>query len=236
MKMDIPDPRDIDEDPEDRSRQIRILLADDHALLRAGIRSLLRDLDGFEVVGEAADGNEAVRLIESLEPDVALIDVSMPGMTGLEVAAYVGFSGQPTKVIIVSMHKENAFVQHSIRAGAVGYLLKDCGTSELELAIRAVIRGEIYLSPSISCSLATSLIHGPGGRAEADRRPLTQRQSDILRLIAEGTNTKSIAGRLGISAKTVETHRAQIMERLDIHDVAGLVRYAIRMGMITSEA
>ncbi len=217
---------------------IRILIADDHSLLRAGLRSLLKDVAGFEVVGEAADGREALDLIESLRPDVALVDISMPGMTGLDVAAgvsRVNTDGQSTRVIIVSMHKEAAFVQHSLRAGATGYLLKDCGTHELESAIRAVVQGETYLSPAVSVHLVTDLLRGSQG-PDGGRKPLTQRQSDVLRLIAQGTNTKSIANRLSISVKTVETHRAQIMERLDIHDVAGLVRYAIRTGMITPEA
>lgn len=213
---------------------IRILIADDHSLLRAGLRSLLANFDGFEVVGEAADGREAVDMIESLKPDVALVDISMPGMTGLDVASRVGIGSGPTKVVIVSMHKESAFVQHSLRAGAMGYLLKDCGTHELESAIRAVMRGETYLSPSISRHVVTDLLRGTAG-AEGARKPLTQRQLDVLRMIAQGTTTKAIAHRLGISAKTVETHRAQIMERLNIHDVAGLVRYAIRMGMISPE-
>jgi DNA-binding NarL/FixJ family response regulator len=213
---------------------IRILIADDHSLLRAGLRSLLANLDGFEVVGEAADGREALDLIESLKPDVALVDISMPGMTGLDVTARVVLECGETKVVIVSMHKESAFVQHSLSAGAMGYLLKDCGTHELESAIRAVMRGETYLSPSISGHVVTDLLRGAHG-SEGARKPLTQRQLDVLRMIAQGTTTKAIAHRLGISAKTVETHRAQIMERLNIHDVAGLVRYAIRMGMISPE-
>jgi DNA-binding NarL/FixJ family response regulator len=136
--------------------------------------------------------------------------------------------------VIVSMHKEGAFVQHSLRAGAMGYLLKDCGTHELESAIRAVIQGETYLSPSITGFVVSGFMRGPTA-PDGGRKPLTQRQSDVLRLIVQGTNTKAIAGRLGISVKTVETHRAQIMERLGIHDVAGLVRYAIRIGMISTE-
>lgn len=215
---------------------IRILIADDHALLRAGLRVLLQGVDGFEVIGEAADGREALDLIETLRPDVALVDISMPGMTGIDVAARVGNGPGPTKVVIVSMHKESAFVQHSMRAGAMGYLLKDCGTYELESAIRAVIQGKTYLSPSLSNQIALDLLRRSPRSNGNHRRPLTDRQSDVLRLIVEGTNTKTIAKQLGISAKTVETHRAQIMERLDIHDIAGLVRYAIRAGIISSDA
>jgi len=227
--LDSEKPRGTRNDP------VRILIADDHSLLRAGLRSLLENVEGFEVIGEAADGREALHLIESLEPDVALVDVSMPSMTGLDVAACISHSAAVTKVIMVSMHKESAYVQHALSAGAVGYLLKDCGTNELESAIRAVIHGEIYLSPSISGHVVTKLIRGTIGLTQNERRPLTQRQADVLRLIAEGTNTKAIASRLGISIKTVETHRAQIMERLGIHEVAGLVRYAIRVGMISTE-
>lgn len=224
-----------DEPPGAQLGPIRILIADDHSLLRAGLRSLLENLEGFEVVGEAANGYEALDLIDSLRPDVALVDISMPEMTGLEVALKANIAFDSTKVIIVSMHKESAFVQHSLKAGAKGYLLKDCGTHELESAIRAVMRGQTYLSPSISGQVVHELMDG-SNRPDAVQKPLTQRQSDILRLIAEGKTTKAIANRLDISVKTVETHRAKIMGRLNIHDVAGLVRYAIRVGMISPES
>jgi DNA-binding NarL/FixJ family response regulator len=213
---------------------IRVILADDHTLLRAGIRSLLEGLPGVEVVAEAADGLTALALTEAHRPDVILMDIAMPNLSGLDVAARLGRERPEVKVIILSMHKDEEYVRRAILGGAAGYLLKDSDTEELGLALRAVARGEIYLSPAVSTHLVAGYREQAGGQA-APVGGLTQRQQEVLRLIAEGKTTKAIARTLGISIKTVESHRTLLMERLGIHDVAGLVRYAIRVGLVTSE-
>jgi DNA-binding NarL/FixJ family response regulator len=214
---------------------IRVLLADDHNLLRAGIRALLVTMPGIEVVGEAANGLEALGLVEARLPEVVLTDIAMPGLNGLELAARVTHRFPEIKVIILSMHADAQYVAQGLRAGASGYLLKDSCTAELELAIRAVAHGDSYLSPAVSKQVIADFVSRPEDDVES-LRILTPRQREVLRLIAEGQTTKRIALALDISAKTVETHRAQLMERLDIHDVAGLVRYAIRNGLVKSDA
>jgi DNA-binding NarL/FixJ family response regulator len=210
---------------------IRILLADDHALVRAGFRALLEGLAGFQVVAEAGDGPEALRLVDVHHPDVVLLDVTMPGLTGLEVAAQLVQVSPQIRVIMLSMHATEEFVLQALRAGAAGYLLKDAGTDELETAVRTVAAGETYLSPSVSKHVVAGYLQ----RVRTPTSPLEQltpRQRDVLRLIAEGMTNKEIARRLNISGKTVESHRTQLMERLDIHDIAGLVRFAIRVGLV----
>jgi DNA-binding NarL/FixJ family response regulator len=220
---------------------IRVLLADDHALVRAGIRALLQNLEGIEVIGEADDGREALRLIEELRPDVVLMDIAMPGLNGLEAAARASKEFPGARVIILSMYATEEYVLQAVRSGAAGYLLKGARLPELELAVTSVARGESYLSPAASKHVVSGYVqrgHEGAGRAEADTKPadrLTPRQREILQLIAEGATTKEIAQTLGISAKTVEMHRAQLMERLGIYDVAGLVRYAIRVGLVTPD-
>ena len=213
---------------------IRVLLADDHALVRAGVRSLLETLRDVVVIAEAADGAEALALIAAHRPDVALLDINMPKLSGLEVTARAAGSVPPTRVLIVSMHVDEEYVREAIRAGAAGYLLKDSGTSELETAIRAVARGETYLSPAASTHLVAGFQRHESGEAPAPD-PLTPRQREVLRLVAEGLPTKAIARKLGISVKTAEAHRTQLMDRLDIHEIAGLVRYAIRTGLVAAE-
>jgi DNA-binding NarL/FixJ family response regulator len=213
---------------------IRVILADDHTLLRAGLRALLEDLPGVEVVGEAVDGLVALALAEALRPDVVLMDISMPGLGGLDAATRLRGERPEVRVLILSMHKDEAYVRRAVEAGAAGYLLKDSDTEELDLALRAVARGESYFSPAAS----THLVAGYGTRAgERAGAPggLTGRQREVLCLIAAGRTTKAIARHLDISVKTVETHRALLMDRLGIHDVAGLVRYAIRTGLISAE-
>ncbi len=220
---------------------IRVLLADDHNLVRAGIRSLIQELSGIEVIAEASDGREALSLIEIHRPDVVLMDIAMSGLNGLEATARVVRDFPTVRVIILSMHANEEYVWQALRSGAAGYMLKDAGTAELELAIKAVARGETYLSPPISKQVIDDYIQRVGGEVDKEKleRPLserlTQRQKEILQLIAEGHTTQAIAQELNISVKTVETHRMQLMERLDIHDIAGLVRYAIRIGLVRSD-
>lgn len=211
----------------------RILLVDDHALVRAGMRSLLHEIPGVEVVAEAADGAEALRLAAELRPDVVLLDIAMKGMNGLDAAARLREQLPGAKVIVLSMHTSEEYVLLALRAGAAGYLIKDSATSELELALKAVARGETYLSPAISRQVVDGYVQRVGAAAAPD--PLTPRQREVLKRIAEGRSTKEIAYELKLSVKTVETHRAQIMERLGIRDVAGLVRYAMRAGLVPPE-
>jgi len=214
---------------------IRVLVADDHALFRAGVRKLLQSFEGIDVVGEAGDGQEALQLSGTQRPDVLLMDIGMPGLNGVEAAARLTREGPRPRVIILSMHTGEEHVLRAIRAGAAGYLLKDAKPAELETAVRAVARGEIYLSPAISRYVVEDYVR----RGGADPGPLdrlTPRQREVLQLIAEGNTTKAIASRLGLSVKTVETHRAQLMERLDVRDVAALVRLAIRLGLVESES
>lgn len=214
---------------------IRVLLADNHTLVRAGLRALLESLEAVQVVAEANEGREALRLIETHKPDVVLMDVAMPEMNGLEATARAVQEFPNVRVIILSMHANEEYVLQALRAGAMGYVLKDSGVSELELALRAVSKGEAYLSPAVSKHVVSDYVRRVGGEASSPTQ-LTPRQRQILQLLAEGRSMKEIAQLLYISVKTVETHRAQLMERLDIHDVAGLVRYAIRTGLVTPEA
>ena len=218
---------------------MRVLLADDHALVRAGIRALLAGLPDVESVVEAGDGQEALTVLRETKPDLALIDIAMPGLNGLELAARVAREAPGTRLVILSMHGTPAHVAQALRAGVSGYLLKDAAADELPVLLRAVMRGETYLSPAIS----KQVVDGYLGRTAAPANPgdgaaldvLTSRQREILQLVAEGKSTKEVAQLLDASAKTVETHRGQIMERLGIHDLAGLVRYAIRTGLVSSD-
>ncbi len=212
-------------------KSIRVMLVDDHNLVRAGIRALLAPIPEIEVVGEAANGREALDLIQTQPPDVVLMDIAMPGLNGLDTAARVtkGFPG--VRIIILSMYANEEYVLQALRAGATGYLLKDADTAELELAIKAVARGETYLSPAVSKHVIDDYLQ----RVNGDVNPLdrlTPRQREVLQLIAQGFTTKEVAQALGVSAKTIETHRSRLMDQLDIHDVAGLVRYAISVGLV----
>lgn len=213
---------------------IRVIVADDHALFRAGIRKLLQTFAGVEVVGEAADGHEALRVTAAQRPDVVLMDIAMPDLNGVEAAARLTRDGPRPRVVILSMHAGEEHVLRAIRAGAAGYLLKDASPAELETAVRAVARGETYLSPAISRYVVEDYVRRGGGEhSPLDR--LTPRQREILQLLAEGNTAKAIAAKLGLSVKTVETHRAQLMERLEVRDLATLVRLAVRLGLVTSE-
>jgi DNA-binding NarL/FixJ family response regulator len=213
---------------------VRVLLADDHELVRAGIRSLLQAISGVMVVAEARDGREALESVRRHQPDVVLMDIGMPGLNGLEATSRIVKEFPRTQVIVLSMYKSEEYVLGALRNGAAGYLLKDASPTELQTAVRAVARGESYLSPSVS----RQVIDDYRQRTAASTNPLdllTPRQREILQLIAEGRSTKEIAGLLSVSVKTVETHRAQLMERLDVYDVPGLVRFAIRTGVTTPD-
>ena len=218
---------------------IRVLLADDHKVLREGIRALLTPEEGFEVVGEAADGREALRRARELKPQVALLDVAMPELNGLDAAARIVSAVPGCAVIILSMHAGESYVLESLKAGAAGYLLKNCSADEMRGAIRAVARGERYLAPEISKHVIDAALRGASAGATAGAQEsagvLTPRQREVLQLIAEGRSTREVAERLHLSEKTVEMHRAQVKERLDIYDTPGLVRYAIRTGLVSSE-
>ncbi|MBM3263250.1 MAG: response regulator transcription factor [candidate division Zixibacteria bacterium] len=213
---------------------IRILHTDDHSLIRAGARALLETLRDLEVFGEASDGRMALELIEKKRPDLVLMDIGMSGMNGLETTVRIKKDYPGTKVIILSMHSSEEYVWQALRAGANGYMLKDSGLAELETSIRTVLNGETYLTPSINKKVVMDYM----SRMETEKSPherLTRRQREVLQLLAEGNTVKEIAWELNLNVKTVETHRAQLMDRLDIHDIPGLVRYAIRMGIIEED-
>jgi DNA-binding NarL/FixJ family response regulator len=215
-------------------KNLRVLIADDHALVRSGIRALVETLEGVEVVAETGDGVDALALIEKHRPDVVLMDITMPRLSGLEATARITREHPDVHVIVLSMHASEEYVWQALRAGAAGYVLKDAGLAELNLAIRAAARGEKYLSPTMSRHVVDGYVRGLTPELSPLER-LTSRQREILQLVAEGLTTKEIAEKLHLAVKTVETHRGQLMSRLDIHDIAGLVRYAIRVGLITSD-
>jgi DNA-binding NarL/FixJ family response regulator len=212
----------------------RVLLADDHALVRAGIRSLLEKMPGVEVVAEASTGREALEMVKAKLPSLVLMDIAMAELGGLEALPRITKDFPDVKVVILSAHANEEYVIRALRSGAAGYMLKDAATAELELAIRSVTEDKTYLSPSISRTVIDSYLERVGGRL-SPLEQLTPRQREILRSIAEGRNTKEIASDLDISVKTVESHRLQLMERLNIHDIPGLVRYAIRNGLVSLE-
>lgn len=211
---------------------LRVLLVKDHALMRAGLRLLLAQIAGIEDIAEASDGAEALTLINQLKPTIVLMDIAIGSVNGLEVVARAHEQHPDVRFIILSMYASAAYVRQALQVGAVGYLLKDSAPVELELAIKAVARGEIYLSPVVATHVVAALVEGPVSTESALDR-LTPRQRQILVLIAEGHTTQEIARHLQISAKTAEGHRAQLMERLGIHDIPGLVRLAIREGLIS---
>ena len=210
----------------------RLLLADDHALIRIGVRAMVEELPDFEIVGEAEDGQQVVEKARVLKPDIILLDVSMKDVSGLEALQPLAEVAPASKVLMLSMHSEASVVLDALRRGAQGYLLKDAAMVELPLALRAIGRGERYLSSAIAQPVIEQALANETVRAD---RSLTQRQIEILRLITRGTSTRAIADGLNLSVKTVEAHRAQIMRRLDIHDVPGLVLYALREGIISTE-
>jgi len=211
--------------------QLRVVIVEDHALVRAGMRALLQKIDGVEVVSDVGDGWEAVKSVQTDAPDLVLMDIAMPGLNGLDATLRIVKESPNTRVILLSMHANEEYFQQALEVGASGYLLKGAELAELELALRTVARGETYLTPAV----AKYAIKAYREKSEGPSGPLmklSMRQREILQLIAEGQTTKDIAQRLNLSVKTVETHRSQLMERLDIHDVPGLVRFAMRVGLI----
>jgi len=206
---------------------LQIILADDHPIVRQGFKALL-EREGFEVVGEASDGHEASRLAQTLRPDVAVLDLSMPGLNGLDAARAVLQASPRTKTILLTVHKEDQYVLGALQAGVKGYVLKTQAIMEVVQAIQQVARGGLYLSPAV----AEAVVQAYLGKTELPLDLLTPREREVVQLVAEGKTTKEIAEVLGVSVKTAESHRANIMEKLDIHEIAGLVRYAIRRGLI----
>jgi two-component system, NarL family, response regulator NreC len=205
---------------------VRILLAEDHVMVRQGLRTFLEQA-GMAVIGEAGDGQEALRIAHEQHPDVAVLDIGMPYLNGLETARRLREALPQTKIVLLTMHTEDPYVLEAIQAGAVGYVLKTQAMLDLVQAIQNVLQGQIYLSPRISRALVTAYLT----RSDLPPDPLTSREREVLQLIAEGETTKEIAWRLGLSAKTVESHRIKLMHKIDIHETATLVRYAIRRGL-----
>ncbi|GAB4431850.1 MAG: response regulator transcription factor [Anaerolineae bacterium] len=213
---------------------VRVILADDHNLVRTGIKMLVDSLPGVEVVAEAADGYETLALVATHLPDVVLLDIGMPRLNGLETAARISKDYPAIRILMLSVHTTEEYVLRALRVGAAGYLLKDADQSELELALKAVTSGETYLSPGVSRHVIDQYLQTVSG-ASRPLDELTPRQRQILQLIAEGQTTKQIAQTLNLSVKTVDSHRTAMMDRLNLHDIAGLVRFAVRMGLVTSE-
>jgi DNA-binding NarL/FixJ family response regulator len=216
---------------------LRVILADDHQLVRAGLRSLLQSFDNVRVLVECSDGHATLERVEALRPDVLLLDITMPGLNGLEVARRVRKLSPTTQVLVLSMHAGPEYVTQALRAGVAGYLIKDSAVEELRVALDALAAGRPYLSPAISQTVLQGYLRTGKAPAYAgvELDKLTARQREILQLLAEGHGTRDIATRLRLSVKTVESHRGQLMDRLDIHDVPGLVRFAIRVGLVSAE-
>ena len=206
---------------------IRVLLADDHVLVRQSLKSLL-EREGFQVVGEASDGQEAIRKVESLRPDIAVMDISMPILNGVDAARELSRSFPKTKAILLTQHDENQYISEALEAGVKGYVLKSQAAGELVQAIGQVSRGQVYLSPGIAKVVAETF----RTKSEKPKDPLSSRERQVLQLIAEGKSTKDVASLLGISVKTAESHRTRLMQKLDIHETASLVRYAVRRGIV----
>lgn len=209
----------------------RILLAEDHGIVREGLRKLLEERDHLTVVGEASNGEEAVEMAARLRPDLVVMDLGLPKLSGIEATRKICGVGEPPRVLVLSMHREQDYVQEVLRAGAAGYVLKDSAASELVAAIEAVRAGDSYLSPAITQHVVDAVARPREATAEA-LATLTDREREVLELIAEGLSSKEIASRLGVSLKTIESHRSNLMDKLGIHKVSGLVRFAIRAGMI----
>ncbi|MCJ7777086.1 MAG: response regulator transcription factor [Sedimentisphaerales bacterium] len=214
---------------------IKILLADDHKITRQGLRSLLEKEPDMEVVAEAEEGRTTVRLAREHLPDVVVMDVTMPDLNGMEATRQIRAELPNVKVIALSMHSDNLFVSEMLKSGASGYLLKDCAFEELARAIHVVVDGKTYLSPAISGVVVDEYLHHLTKTESPGSKVLTDREREVLQLIAEGNSTKQVALKLHISVKTVETHRRQIMSKLNIHTIAELTKYAIRQGLTSLE-
>lgn len=211
---------------------IRVVIADDHHLVRQGLRALLESNPEVKVIGEAATGFEAVEQAEKLTPDVIVMDLSMPRLDGVQAAARILELNAPIQIVIVSMHADTAVIQNLVRRGVKGYLLKDALADELMLAIRSAAAGKLYLSPTISESVMNMLVNPQRNEGGATTNPLTEREQEVLQLVAEGHTSSAIAQILSISVKTVEKHRANIMTKLDAADLATLMRVAIKRGYV----
>lgn len=213
---------------------IRVILADDHHLVRQGIRSLLEKTGDIEILAEAENGQEAVKLAERLAPDVLVMDIAMPRLNGIQAAEQIRSLGLATQVVILSMYSDETLVRHALRAGVRGYLLKRSVVEELLLALRAAMRGEIYLSPAVSQMMMTDFLAGQStAEAASPFEQLSAREREALKLVAEGATNKAIAEAMQISIKTVEKHRTNLMTKLNVHDLAGLIRIAIKHGLIS---
>ncbi|MCA9510456.1 MAG: response regulator transcription factor [Myxococcota bacterium] len=208
-----------------------IVVADDHKIVREGLVKLLESRGDLEVVGEASDGEEAVNMVLEKQPDVVLMDIWMPRLSGIDATRRIGKRGSEAKVLVLSMHESRSYVEEVLRAGAAGYVVKSSATSDLLQAIDAVNTGQSYLSPSITQQVVDAIAN-PDSSAPSGVSMLTDREREVLQLIAEGLSSKEIAGVLGVSLKTVDSHRSNLMEKLDIHKVSGLVRFAIRAGLV----
>jgi len=206
---------------------IQVLLADDHQIVRQSLKVLL-EREGLKIVGEASNGQEAVKIAESLHPDVAVLDVSMSVLNGIDAAKEIQKVSPQTKTVFLTVHDEDPYLLDALRVGAKGYVVKTHAAENLVQAIREASRGGVYLSPEVS----RAVVQAYQNKTELSAEPLSPRERQVLQLIAEGKTTKEVAGVLNISVKTAETHRTRIMEKLDIHETAGLVRYAIRRGLV----
>lgn len=215
---------------------MRVLLAEDHTIVRKGIRSLFEDVPGISIVAEAADGQSALRLVEELEPDVVLMDITMPRLNGLEATRQIRRRWPETRVIILTMHDTEEYVFQMLAAGASGYVLKNAAPAELLLALEAAHRGDFFLSPAISRTVIQEYIQNADCIDRLDPyQSLTEREREVFQLLAEGHSTRAIADLLVISPKTVETHRANLMKKIDVDNLADLTRYAVRRGVIPLE-
>ena len=214
---------------------IKILLADDHKIMRDGLRTLIEKENGMEVVAEAEDGRSAVKQARKIVPDIVIMDITMPDLNGIDATRAIIEDASGVKIIALSMHSDRRFVSGMLEAGASGYLLKDSAFEELATAIRAVVANQIYLSPKIADIVVKRFVSKSTSTERSAFTELTKREREVLQLLAEGVSTKEIAGRLNLSVKTVETHRANIMAKLDIHTISELVKYAIREGLTSLE-
>jgi two-component system response regulator NreC len=218
------------------SQKVRIVIAEDHTILREGLKSLLSSNPGFEIVGEAGDGREAIRCAEKLKPDLILTDLSMPRMNGMEAIKEIKRESPATKVLVLTVHRAEEYILATFKAGADGYVLKDSTHSELVTAVKKVLNGRHYISPEISEKVIDGYLEGKKTlKPRTSWETLTQREREILKLIAEGYKNKEIADDLCISVKTVEKHRANLMEKLDLHNVQALTAFAIEKGVVSRE-